>query len=53
MREISFFPTAKNGSRTIAPEKNFPQILALTLELIQTLTPTRGNFLWGELSGHW
>ena len=35
MRKISFFSTGKNGSKTIAPEENFPPILALTLKLTQ------------------
>ena len=55
MQKMSFFTTSKNSSKKIAPEENFPPILALTLKLTQTLTPTgrgRGNFLWGELSAH-
>ena len=51
MRKISFFSTGKSGSKAIAPEENFPPILALTLKLTQTLTPTGGYFLWGGLSG--
>ena len=40
MEIISFFSTSKKGSRTIAPKENIPPILALTLKLTQTLTPT-------------
>ena len=43
------FATSKNGSRTIAPNENFPPILTLTLKLTQTLTPTReGQSSFGE-----
>ena len=43
MQKFSSFSTGKNGSRTIAPEENCPLILALTLNLTQTLTPTEGG----------
>ena len=46
MQKISFFSTDKNGSRTIAPEENFIQILTLTLKLTQTLTPTGGRAIF-------
>ena len=43
------FTTSKNGSRTIAPNENFPPILILTLKLTQSLTPTgEGQSSFGE-----
>ena len=40
------------GSRAIAPEKNCPPTLILTLTLNKILTLTGGNFPLGQMSGH-
>ena len=42
-KKSPFFSTGKSGSKTIAPKEHFPQILALTLKLTQTLTPAGGG----------
>ena len=50
------FQTTENnggtGSRTIAPEKNCPPTLTLTLILTQTLNLIGVNFPWEQLSRH-
>ena len=38
-----------SGSRTIAPEENYPLTLKLTLTLTQTLTLTGGQFSSGAI----
>ena len=49
MQKLSFFSIDKNGSSIIASEENFPPILALTLKLPQSLTPTeRAIFFRGN-----
>ena len=51
-----FFPPVKAVLGQSPPEENFPSVLALTLKLTQTLTPTgegtKGNYLLEKLSGH-
>ena len=42
MQKMSFFSTGKTVLGQLPPEENFPSILALTLKLTQTQTPTRG-----------
>ena len=48
MQKLSFFSTGKNGSSIIASEENFPPILALTLKLTQSLTPTESAIFFGR-----
>ena len=52
MQKISFFSTGKTALGQLSPEENFSSILALTLKLTQTQTPTRGsgNFLLGGIA---
>ena len=47
MKKISFFSTGKKVLGQLPPEENFTSILALTLKLNQTQTPTRG---WWQFS---